>query len=324
MGRALVFFVIPFPLVLVVAIILILVNDPPHDAWALIPAFPFILLFLFGRVARGFGAIRSVRDLVGAAGSLADGDYSVRVAGARGSTGTVVASFNKMAERLESAEEQRRRLLADLGHELRTPLTVVRGEIEAMLDGVHETDPDHLQLLLDEVGVMERLLEDLKTLSLAEAGPLALHPEPTDIVDLVGDVRDAHGRMAAAQGVEISVDAPPLPEVLVDPVRMREVVANLVINALNAMPDGGLLQMTVRRRGATVDIRVTDTGTGIAPGEIDTVFERFHKGSSSRGTGLGLTISRDLVEAHGGTIGIESQPGVGTTVTVSLPMVRGD
>ncbi|NNC75982.1 MAG: HAMP domain-containing histidine kinase [Acidimicrobiia bacterium] len=307
------------PLTLTIVIVVVLRDQDISNWWVLIPALPFLLLFLLGRVARGFRSIRSVRDLIGAAGSLADGDYSVRVAAARGSTGTVVTSFNQMAERLESAREQRRQLLADLGHELRTPLTVVRGEIEAMLDGVHEPDPDHLRLLLDEVSVMERLLEDLKTLSLAEAGPLALHPEATDIVDLVSDVGDAHRRIAAARDVDISIDATPMPEVLVDPVRLREVVSNLVVNALNAMPDGGLLRLSVLDRGAAIRIRVSDTGVGIAPEDIDTVFDRFNKGSSSQGTGLGLTISRDLVEAHGGTIAIESQPGVGTTVNVTVP-----
>ncbi|MBT8197677.1 MAG: HAMP domain-containing histidine kinase [Acidimicrobiia bacterium] len=323
MAKALVFFVIPFPLVLVVAIVLILSTDT-NNWWALIPALPFILLFLFGRIARGFGSIRSVRDLIGAAGSLADGDYSVRVAGTRGSTGTVVASFNQMAERLESAREQRRQLLADLGHELRTPLTVVRGEVEAMLDGVHEPDPEHLGLLLDEVRVMERLLEDLKTLSLAEAGPLALHPEPTDLGDLAGDVADAHRRIADAHGVVVDVQAPPMPGMLIDPVRIREVIANLVVNALNAMPDGGSLRLRVEDQGSSALITVSDTGVGLTDDEVEWVFDRFHKGSTSKGTGLGLTISRDLVEAHGGIISMDSEPGAGTTVSVALPKLLVD
>ena len=137
------------------------------EALSSIPLILLLTLAIFGRLA--FRTFRPVRDLVRAAGSLADGDYSVRVETTSPAVGPVVTSFNVMAERLESADEQRRRLLADLGHELRTPLTVVRGEIEAMLDGVHQADPDHLELLLDEVRVMERLLDDLRTLGLGEA-----------------------------------------------------------------------------------------------------------------------------------------------------------
>jgi signal transduction histidine kinase len=267
-----------------------------------------------------------VRDLMSAAGSLADGDYTARVE-THGSTAVqpVARSFNAMARRLEQADEQRRQLLADLGHELRTPLTVVRGEIEAMLDGVHQADPDHLELLLDEVQVMERLLEDLRTLSLAEAGTLALHPEPTDLVDLVGDVSEAHRRLASAQGVTVTIEAPrSLPDVIVDPVRVREVVANLIVNSLRAMPDGGALRLGVSDEGSSVLITVEDSGTGMSADEVDRAFERFHKGSISSGSGLGLTISRDLIEAHGGSIAMESKPGMGTIVSVQVPKLVAD
>ncbi|MDJ0960099.1 MAG: HAMP domain-containing sensor histidine kinase [Acidimicrobiia bacterium] len=264
-----------------------------------------------------------VRDLIRAAGSLADGDYSARVeTGGSAAIRPVARSFNDMARRLERADEERRQLLADLGHELRTPLTVVQGEIEAMLDGVHQPDPDHLELLLEEVAVMERLLEDLRTLSLAEAGALTLHPEPVDVPDLIDDVLEAHRRTATAAAVVMSSDiGPHVGELVLDPVRIREVLTNLVINALRAMPEGGTLTVAAHQDGASLNLAVIDTGVGIAPEDLDQVFDRFRKGSTSKGSGLGLTISRDLVEAHGGTIGIESMAGVGTTVTVTLPLV---
>jgi len=268
---------------------------------------------------------RPVGRLVKAAGSLADGDYSVRVDPTLGSAAVrpVAESFNEMASRLETASEQRRRLLADLGHELRTPLTVVRAEIESMLDGVHRPDPEHLELLLDEVAVMERLLEDLRTLSLAEAGALSLELEPADLADLVGDVAEAYRRNATEASVAILVDAPSrLPEVLVDTVRIREVVTNLVVNALRAMPDGGTVTLGVRQEGGDQLITVVDTGVGIDPDEALQVFDRFRKGSTSTGSGLGLTISRDLVQAHGGSISLRSIPGAGTTVEVRLPAGR--
>jgi len=245
----------------------------------------------------------------------------VEASGSR-SMRAVVASFNDMARQLETADEQRRRLLADLGHELRTPLTVVRGEIEAMLDGVHKIDADHLNLLMNEVLVMERLLEDLRTLSLLDAGRLDLHPEPTDLAALVDDVADGYRRRAGEMGVSISVESEgEVAELMLDPVRIREVLTNLAANALRAMPDGGQLAFQIRPAGGGAVVDVTDSGSGIEPAELGHVFDRFHKGSDSRGSGLGLTISRDLVQAHGGTIALESQPGTGTTVHIRLPGV---
>jgi signal transduction histidine kinase len=267
-----------------------------------------------------------IRELIGAAGSLADGDYATRVP-VQGSPAVrrVGASLNEMAERLEEAETQRRRLLADLGHELRTPLTVIRGEVEAMLDGVHQPDPRHLELLIDEVEVMERLLEDLRTLSLAEAGTLALHPEPTDLNVLVADVADGYRRVAGEDGVEVIVQLDErIPEAEIDPVRIREVVTNLVVNALRAMPDGGTLTLTLTTLAGreAVTIEVADTGHGIDPDELPKVFDRFHRSPGSPGSGLGLTISRDLVRSHGGTLTLDSRPGEGTVATVTLPAGR--
>ena len=272
-------------------------------------------------VGRFFRTWQPVRELIDSAGELADGDYSVRVTpGGSPSVRRVIDSFNDMAGRLEDADEQRRQLLADLGHELRTPLTVVRGEVEAMLDGVHEPDTEHLEALAAEVAVMERLLEDLRTLSLLDAGALAFHPEPTDVGELVSDVADLHRRKAIAAGVTIEVNAAEPPgDIVLDPVRIREVLTNLIVNALRAMPDGGTLRLTVTSAAGGAVIRVADTGIGIPPEELDTVFERFHKGTGSSGSGLGLSISRDLVAAHGGTLTIHSELGSGTVATVRLP-----
>jgi len=265
---------------------------------------------------------RPVRELIAAAGALADGDYSTRVSGeGSASLRPVSASFNDMAERLEKAETQRRRLLADLGHELRTPLTVIRGEVEAILDGVHEPDARHLELLIDEVAVMERLIEDLGTLSLAEAGTLALYPEPTDLTELVADVAESQSRAAGEDGIVIVTDLDDtIRELIVDPVRIREVVTNLVVNALRAMPEGGTLTLRTRTRSEAVTIEVSDTGHGITDAELSKVFDRFHRGPESPGSGLGLTISRDLVRSHRGTLRLESSPGHGTTAIVKLPI----
>ena len=302
-----------------------IIGSTGVNRWAVIVIAPLIALAILALIVRYYRrTLRPVREVMAAAGALAGGDYSVRVAaGGSATIRPITRSFNEMAERLEGADEARRRLLADLGHELRTPLAVVQGEIEAMLDGVHTPDTEHLELLLEEVAVMERLLEDLRTLTLAESGSLSLHLEPTDLADLVQDVLDAHRRTTAAAGVVVNTEfTTDLGEVVVDPVRIREVLANLVVNAIRAMPDGGTLTASADVAEESVRITISDTGIGISEDELPYVFDRFRKGSTSGGSGLGLTITRDLVEAHRGSISIDSTPGAGTNVSVVLPLLR--
>lgn len=283
-------------------------------------------MLVIGALARsGWRRWAPVRHLIDAAGRLADGDYTARVPVARsGSLRSASISFNSMAAQLESARRQRRQLLADVGHELRTPLTIIRGELEALVDGVHPPDTQHLTTLLDDVAVMERLLDDLRTLSLAEAGALDLHPEPVDLVALATDAAEALTREAAASGVTVRVDGDAeIGDQMVDPVRMREVLTNLMVNAIRAMPDGGRLDIAVRRDAGGVTITVRDSGVGIPPEAQERVFDRFQKAGRSAGTGLGLTISRDLVAAHGGSLTLVSSSAAGTTMRVSLPDVPG-
>jgi two-component system sensor histidine kinase BaeS len=311
-------FVILMIVGMAVLIFQVVSNVGNLSGWWALGAIPFILILLAGRSF--IRSWRPVRRLITAAGSLADGDYTARVEPTgSGSMRAAMGSFNAMASQLETADEQRRRLLADLGHEMRTPLTVVRGEIEAMLDGVHDVDAEHLGMLLNEVQVMERLLEDLRTLSLLDAGQLPLHREPTDPITLVEDVADGYRRRAAEAGVSVEVKSAGSAELMLDPVRIREVLTNLADNALRAMPDGGRLGFTVAATDAAASLTIADTGTGIAAEDLEHVFDRFHKGSTSRGSGLGLTISRDLIEAHGGTIAMTSEPDTGTTVRIELP-----
>jgi two-component system sensor histidine kinase BaeS len=325
--RALVGFIVFFGLLVALGafVATAVLGSASESRWVVIILAPLMVALVVVLIVRYVRRTwLPVRDLMAAADSLADGDYAVRV-DARGSATVrpVARSFNAMARQLEQADRERRQLLAELGHELRTPLTVVRGEIEAMLDGVHERDPAHLELLLDEVKVLERLIEDLRTLGLTETGALALHPEPVDVAQLVADVVDVHRRAATAAGVDLDVGVGPgLDDVVLDPIRIREVVANLVVNALHAMPDGGTLTVNAVRRESALAIEVVDTGVGIAPEDVDQAFDRFRKGSTSTGSGLGLTISRNLVEAHGGTISMSSRPGQGTAVVVMLPLVE--
>ena len=275
-------------------------------------------------------------DLVEAAGRVEAGDYAVRVPEARRGPGELRGlgrAFNTMTARLEADEAQRRRLLADVSHELRTPLAVVKGNLEALIDGVYPADEAHLGPILEEARVIERLIGDLRTLSLAEAGTLALHPESTDVGVLIADVIDGFRRRAEEQDVELRLDAADdLPLVELDPIRIREVISNLVDNALRYSGAGGLISVDAREVPAdaqagtdaspapTLEILVSDDGPGIALELLPTVFDRFAKTAESRGSGLGLAIARAIVEAHGGTIAASSTPGSGTTMRVSLPL----
>ena len=279
-----------------------------------------VAVLVVGRVlGRAVGPLASIAD---AAERLADGEPDVRVEIAGpGQVRRLGASFNAMADRLDRSRADRQALLADVTHELRTPLQVISGSVEAMLDGVHPRDDAHLAPILAETAVMSRLLEDLRTVSLAEAGALPLHREEIDVRRLLADVAAGHGAAAREAGLElVAVSGPALP-LDVDPVRIREVLANLVVNAIRHTPPGGSVRLDATIEDAWVELTVADTGEGIAAADLDRVFDRFHRRADTGGSGLGLTIARDLVATHGGTIRAESDgiPGHGTTFRVRLP-----
>jgi two-component system, OmpR family, sensor histidine kinase BaeS len=277
---------------------------------------------------RAGGAIRRSGDVLDELSDVATrveaGDYSARVREpVRGPRPVrdLVRAFDTMAARLEADEKQRRSLLADVTHELRTPLAVVQGNIEAMIDGVHPADEVHLLAILDETHVLTRLIEDLRTLTLSEAGSLSLHREPTDVAILVADVAAGFETRAGGAGVEIVVavdDAVPLLDI--DPVRIREVLGNLVANAIRHTPAGGRVAIDGRLEREAVELAVSDDGSGIEPELLPRVFERFSRSASTGGTGLGLAIARGLVELHGGTIAAANRAEGGTRVVVRLPI----
>jgi two-component system sensor histidine kinase BaeS len=227
-----------------------------------------------------------------------------------------------MASRLEAGDARRRAFLADVAHELRTPLTVLQGHLEAMADGVYPADRDRLTTLLAQTRSMARLVDDLRTISLAEAGALDLHPVVADVVPLLDEVVMAHDQGARAAGVRLHVE-PALGSSVarIDVAATRRVLSNIVANALRHTPSGGDVALSAREEGSDrrVAIFVRDTGTGVPPDLVPRVFERFAKGEGSDGTGLGLAIARDLVEAMGGSIDLASRDGAGTTVTIRLP-----
>lgn len=224
-----------------------------------------------------------------------------------------VFAFRRVSRGFAEQDCLRRQLLADVAHELRTPLAILQGRLEGLLDGVYPTGPEQLQRLLDESRRLGRLVNDVGTLANAEAGALELRKEPVDVGELVRDV-------AATFARPLRLDLPAgLPLLEVDPLRLREVLLNLLANADRHTPAGGAITIGAEAGRHEVTLRIADTGAGIPAAELPRVFDRFHKGESSRGSGLGLAIARDLVRAHGGRIGVESEVGIGTTVTVALP-----
>jgi signal transduction histidine kinase len=300
---------------------------PPQGATLFLRA-AALLAFLIGVFGIAF-TLRAFRratlwldGLMEAAGRIEAGDYAVRVAerGPR-EVRALVRAFNSMSARLKKTDEQRRHLLADVTHELRTPLAVIQGNLEGIVDGVYPADEVHLAPILDETRVMARLIDDLRTLALAESGALQLHREPTDLGALAAEAMTAFRAQADAAGVEVGATMPDdLPLLEVDPVRIREVLTNLIANALRYTPRGGTIEVAGEADGQRLTLTVSDTGTGIAPEALPHIFDRFYKSDQSRGSGLGLTIAKNLVAAHGGEITAQSAPGRGTTIRFTLPL----
>jgi signal transduction histidine kinase len=285
----------------------------------------FVLLVGGAATGLAYGRIsRPVGDLLGASERLARGDRGVQVApdGPR-ELRSLIETFNQMAARLDAADEQRRRFLADVSHELRTPLAVLQSGIEAQLDGVHPRDDRHLGSLLEETHVLGRLVDDLHTLALADAGRLALHYERAHPAALVDDAVEGHRALAERRGVNVVAAVPDrLPEIDVDPTRVRQVLANLLSNAVRHAATSVTVSAAVEDGAAAVRFTVADDGPGIPGDRLDGVFDRFTRAADSRGSGLGLSIARDLVQAHGGTITAANRAGGGALMTFTVPVTR--
>jgi signal transduction histidine kinase len=298
-------------------------EQSPHGIF-LIPLFGIVLLALaLGAILRRM--VNPLDEVMEAADRVASGDYSKRLREygppqARAFT----HSFNTMTERLQAYDEQRKRMLADISHELRTPLTVLQGNLEGMLDNVYPRDEEHITLLLEETRILSRLIEDLRTFSLMETGKLELQMESFDPGRLVRDLANAMRPSAAKNGIAIVDQAEDgLPRVEADLPRIREILGNLISNALRNTPPGGRILIGCRRTAPNADrieFRVDDNGRGIPPDLLPHVFDRYVKSVDSGGTGLGLAIAKRLVEAHGGGISAESEPGKSTSIRFWIPL----
>ena len=286
----------------------------------------FVLAIGGGATALAYRRIsRPVGDLLGAADRVSQGDYDVKVRpDGPASLRSLTTTFNEMAARLAVTEEQRRRFLAEVTHELRTPLAVLQSGLEAQVDGIHPRDDRHLASLLEETQILGRLIDDLHTLALADADRLTLHYEPASAGALVEDAVESQAALAERRGIRLVTSVRDgLPELDVDPTRIRQVLGNLLSNALRHTPDGGQVEVTVDPTGdGLVRFTVADSGPGIPPDRLAHLFDRAAPSADSRGSGLGLAIARDLVLAHGGTITAGNQVGGGATVRFELPVSR--
>jgi signal transduction histidine kinase len=270
-----------------------------------------------------------VKALTASARQLGQGDFSQRVQfHNKGELGELSQAFNSMAGDLERAEQLRRNLVADVAHELRTPLSNIRGHLEAVRDGVMKPDKKTIHSLYEEAFLLSRLVDDLQELSLAEAGELKLLCQTLDISDLIKQAVAAGQAEALNKGLLLSIDLPVgLPQVNIDSHRIRQVLRNLLENAVAHTSEGGAITVSARQRDSWVEISVADTGEGIPADDLPNIFERFYRVDKSRaratgGSGLGLTIARRLVEAHGGKIQVQSELGKGSHFRFTLPVSR--
>lgn len=268
---------------------------------------------------------RPIHDLTVATQAIARGELGQKVpVRTRDEVGGLASSFNRMSADLTRAVELRHQMTANIAHDLRTPLSALLGYTEALSEGKFEGSPAIYRILHQETQHLQRLVEDLHILSLADAGELSLHFQPTAPRALLERVALAHGAQATTQGITLEVEeGEGLPRLKLDPERMVQVLGNLVRNALRYTPAGGSITLQADRVEEQVRLRVRDTGSGIAPEELPRIWERLYQGNKARSnkgsSGLGLAIARSLVEAHGGTITVESQPGHGAIFTILLP-----
>jgi len=269
---------------------------------------------------------RPLRDLTQAIQAMSRGELRQQVAvRSNDELGTLTRAFNQMSADLARANELRRQMTADVAHDLRTPLSVLTGTIEALRDGVLKPTPARFEAMHTEAQHLRRLVDDLRTLSLADAGELPMQRQPIAPAGLLDRLAAAYAPQAAARGIALTTAAAPeLPAIHADPERLAQVLGNLINNALRYTPDGGRITLAARTHGSAVVLEVQDNGAGIAADALPHIFDRFYRGDPARGqangeSGLGLAIAKSIVEAHGGTITATSAPGQETTFTIALP-----
>jgi signal transduction histidine kinase len=271
--------------------------------------------------------LRQLAELNHAIAAIRAGNLQQKVSiYSRDELGDLAAAFNQMSSDLHRANDLRKQMTADIAHELRAPLAVVAGYVEGLTDGTFKPTMDRFEAIEDEVVLLRRLVEDLRTLSIADAGELKLVKQAVQPRELLDNAARAFATIAEKQQVTLRIQAEDdLPDVMLDRERMIQVLSNLIANALRYSQVGGLVTLRAARDLNKIQLSVQDTGTGIAPEHLPNIFERFYRADASRSTedgasGLGLAIAKSIVEAHGGTIAADSIVGSGTTLTITLPI----
>jgi signal transduction histidine kinase len=271
--------------------------------------------------------LKPIRALTEVANRMEKGDLSQRVkTRAKDEIGKLAHAFNTMADSLARSEQLRRNMVSDVAHELRTPLTNIRGYLEALQDRVVQPTQEIIASLYEESLLLSRLVADLQELSLAEAGQLCLICRPLALEEIIVKAAHALQLQAESKQIAIHIDIPPgLPKIEADPERVGQMLRNLLSNALTHTPVGGEIFVNAWVDGDEVRVSVQDSGEGIAAEHLPNIFERFYRADASRaratgGTGLGLAIVKQMVQAHGGRVGVESHPGQGACFTFTLPL----
>jgi two-component system sensor histidine kinase BaeS len=284
-----------------------------------------LLIAALVMVLAGRRLVRPILALTGAARRMTNGDHAARVpVTGRDEVARLGHAFNAMAESIQRHDHQRKAMVSDVAHELRTPLANIKGYLVASEDGVVPLDRALVGSLLEEAGLLERLIVDLQDLALADAGMLRLHTASRDLTELVQQVVAAHRPAAETAGVSLAAEVTGPGRAIVDGARIRQALGNLVANAIRFTPRGGKVVVGVRRVGDGYNLTVTDNGTGIAAEHLPHLFDRFYRAEHSRsrttgGSGLGLAITKHLIEAHQGTVSVTSTPNHGSTFIIQVP-----
>jgi signal transduction histidine kinase len=264
-------------------------------------------------------------ELTKAIAAMKHGDLNQRVqVRTRDELGQLAETFNQMSAEIHRANQLRQQMTADIAHDLRTPLMVISGYLEALHDGTLPPTPERFEAMNNEALLLKRLVDDLRTLSLADAGELKLATQPVQPRDLLEQVRQSFEPLAHERHILLSVEADAdLPDLIIDRERMVQVLGNLVTNAIRYTPTNGSVTLGARRAANGVRLNVSDTGSGIEQDKLPYIFERFYRTEAARSqnegeSGLGLAIAKSIVEAHGGQIAAESRVGKGTSILITL------
>ena len=295
-----------------------------------------ILGALFGAViALALGILfsrtitRPIRELTNATHAVSEGDLTQQVAvRSKDELGKLALAFNKMSSELSRSVNARKQMTADIAHELRTPLSLILGHAEAVHDGVLPPTKENFEIIREEAARLDHLVEDLRTLSLADAGELSINLQNTDPAQLLQDITSRYQVEAQKKNIQLKLDiASHLPTLELDPGRMTQVLTNIVDNALRHTPENGMITISAKQLNDGVELVIQDSGPGISAKDLERIFERFYRADSSRqrddknsgGSGLGLAIAKSIVHLHNGQLSAESEPNKGLKVIITLP-----